>query len=312
LIHSYYGQLDDVLGEIVERCGPDTTLFLVSDHGFGPLRKEVYINRWLADQGYLASASLPITARIRGHVRAIAHTLGITEQRLRALVGARGASFVQSLASASRIDWSRTVAYSDASNGIRLNLKGREPHGIVNPGTQYERVRAQISEQLAQLRDPDTGQRVVGTILRREEFARGLHIDRAPDILLRMVDDAYVAYGTEVDVDSVFAPPGWRTGAHTTEGVLLAAGRHVRQRATITGARIIDIAPTILHLMGVPIPEDMDGQVLSQLFEPEFLASNRPATTPVTVTSDHDTGYRWEEKEGEIIKDRLRGLGYVD
>lgn len=312
MIRAYYRQLDDTLGDMLACCGPDTSVFVISDHGFGPIRKEIYINKWLAEQGLLVSSSSPGIRRMRTSLRSIARGLGITEERLRRVLGRRGAKLAQGLASTIRVDWSRTVAYSNGSNAIQINLKGREPHGIVNPGSEYEEILSQVIERLAQLRDPETGRQPVKAIFRREEIAQGPHIRRAPDILMLMADEGYVAHECDVDVDSVFESPGWRTGGHTMEGVLVATGRHVRKNTRIAGARIIDLAPTILYMMGLPIPDDMDGQILTDLFEKEFLDSNMPVMTRASTPAGRDARYRWQAEDGEVIMDRLRGLGYVD
>jgi len=312
MIHSYYRQLDDTLADMLARCGPDTSIFVISDHGFGPLRKEIYINKWLAEQGFLVSSSTPWIGRMRTSLRSIARALGVTEERLRRVLGRPGAELAQGLASTLRVDWSRTVAYSNGSNSIQINLQGREPHGIVNPGSEYDEIRAQVIQRLAQLRDPETGRPPVKAIFQREEIAQGPHIRRAPDILLLMADEGYVAYECGVDVDSVFESPGWRTGGHTMQGVLVATGNHLRKNTRISGARIIDLAPTILYMMGLPIPEDMDGQILTDLFEKEFLDSNLPALTRASTPAGRDAGCRWQAEDGEIIKRRLRGLGYID
>jgi predicted AlkP superfamily phosphohydrolase/phosphomutase len=312
MIHAYYCQFDDILGEILERCGPDTSVFVVSDHGFGPIHKEIYINKWLADQGFLVSCSNSRSRKVRTGLRSLAHRLGITRERWHQVLGARATKVAQDLVNTIRIDWSKTRAYSNGSNTIQVNLRGREPYGIVTPGGEYEKVCSQVIEQLTQLRDPETGGKVVKAVFRREEIYEGSHVQRAPDILMLMADEGYVAYEPDVDVDGVFRLPGWRNGDHTLEGVLVAAGEYVKKSSTITGARIIDLAPTILYMMGLPIPDDMDGVILTDLFEEEFLGSNIPVTTRTSEVTDKDLDYRDQAGDKETILERLRGLGYVD
>jgi predicted AlkP superfamily phosphohydrolase/phosphomutase len=153
---------------------------------------------------------------------------------------------------------------------------------------------------------------VVKAVFRREEICEGPHVQRAPDILMLMADEGYVAYECDVDVDEVFELPGWRNGDHTLEGVLAAAGKHTKKGTTITRAGIIDLAPTILYTMGVPIPDDMDGQILTDLFEDEFLDSSIPVTARTFESAHKDVGYGEPSEDREIILERLRGLGYVD
>jgi predicted AlkP superfamily phosphohydrolase/phosphomutase len=312
MICAYYRQLDDILGEMLERCGPDTTVLVMSDHGFGPIRKEIYINEWLADQGFLVSSSNSSSRKVRTGLHSLARHLGITRERWHQVLGTWATKAAQDLVNTIRIDWSRTRAYSNGSNTIQINLKGREPYGIVTPGSEYEETRSQVIERLTQLRDPETGGKVVKAAFRREEIYEGPHVQQAPDILMLMADEGYVAYELDVDVDSVFQLPGWRNGDHTLEGVLVAAGKHIKRGATIAGARIIDLAPTILYAMGLPVPDDMDGEVLTDLFQEEFLSSNILVTARVSEIANAGLNYRDQAEDEESILERLRGLGYID
>lgn len=312
MIRAYYGQLDATLGDTLQYCGPQTTVLVMSDHGFGPLRKEIYINKWLADEGLLASSYNPRSWRIRTNLHRLARRLGITRERWRRVLGTRATELAQELANTIRIDWSQTRAYSNGSNSIQINLKGREPHGIVNPGSEYEAVRSQVIERLVQLRDPETGTKVVSTVFRREEVFEGPHVQRAPDILIWMADQGCAAYKCDVDVDKVVEPAGWRNGEHTLEGVLVAAGKHIKKGARIDQAGIIDLAPTILYRMDLPIPDDMDGVILTDLFEEGFLGSNTPKGATTSKVTDLGIADREQAKDREVILERLRGLGYID
>ena len=313
MIHAYYRQLDSILGGILKHAGPDTTMLVISDHGFGPIRKEIYINKWLADQGFLASASNPRSAKVRAALRTLARQLGITKDRWQRAMGARATKVAQDLVNSVRIDWSRTRAYSNGVNTIQINLKGREPCGIVNAGSEYEEVRSQVIERLAELSDPETGRRVFNAVIPREKAGTGPNLNRAPDILLLMADEGYAAYECDVDVDHVFEAPRWRNGEHTLDGVLAAAGRHIRKGSTIVGATIMDLAPTILYRMGLPIPDDMDGQILTELFAEEFLGANTPLTARAfDQAADSDVSVGETAADRQAILERLRGLGYVD
>jgi predicted AlkP superfamily phosphohydrolase/phosphomutase len=312
MIHAYYRQIDDTLGKMLEHCGPATTVFVMSDHGFGPIRKAVYINKWLADEGFLVSGSNPWRRKMRTGLRSLARRLGITKERWHQVLGAQATKVAQELGNTIRIDWSKTRAYSNGSNTIQINLKGREPYGIVNPGSEYEETLSQVIERLAHLRDPETGGKAAKAVFRREEICGGPHVQRAPDILMLMADEGYAAHKCDVDVDHVFELPGWRNGDHTLEGVLVATGNHMKKGTTIVRAGITDLAPTILYTMGVPIPDDMDGQILTDLFEDEFLDSNLLATARPFESAHKGLGYGEPSEDREIILERLRGLGYVD
>ncbi|UCC77882.1 MAG: alkaline phosphatase family protein [Anaerolineales bacterium] len=313
MIHAYYRQLDDILGRILKHAGPDTSVLVISDHGFGPIRKELYINKWLAEQGFLMSASNPRSAKVRTALRTLARRLGITRDRWRQALGPGATKAAQALVNTVRIDWSRTKAYSNGVNTVQVNLKGREPYGIINSGDEYEEVRAQVIERLAELRDPETGRRVVKAIIPREKAGTGPNLGQAPDILMLMADEGYAAYECDVDVDQVFEAPRWRNGEHTLEGVLTAAGKHINKGSTIVGATIMDLAPTILYRMGLPIPDDMDGQVLTDLFDHQFLGDNTPLKARTfEQAADRHVSAGERDADEETILERLKGLGYID
>jgi predicted AlkP superfamily phosphohydrolase/phosphomutase len=310
-VHTYYRQLDEAVGEILDRCGPDTLLFVISDHGFGPARKDIYINKWLADEGFLASASNPRNKKVRDLIRALAHRLGITRERWNRILGAEATKAAQDLVNTVRIDWARTRAYSNGSNGIQINLKGREPQGIVEPGSEYEDVRAQIIERLKHLRDPETGRPVMKAVYPREDIYEGPYVQQAPDILM-VLEEGYVAYEPDVDIGETFSPTGWRNGDHKLEGILVVAGEYVKKNIVIDGARIVDLTPTILYAMGQPVPDDMDGRVLTELFEETFVRANAPMMTKAAEVVSGGEEPIDRSADDDLILERLRGLGYVD
>ncbi len=152
-------------------------LFLVSDHGFGPAHKSFHVNRFLQERGLL------VMGEIEGHgVSSVLARVGLTPQRLRDLLrrvdvlGLRrrmgrmarvtlGRQIDKSLALP--VDWSRTqaVSGSPATEGIFINLKGREPQGIVEPGAPYEALRERLAAELGALSDPETGELLIRAIL---------------------------------------------------------------------------------------------------------------------------------------------------
>jgi predicted AlkP superfamily phosphohydrolase/phosphomutase len=270
------------------------------------------INKWLVDEGFLTPGTGRATDPLRGHTRRLARRLGITDALLRHLLGRKGAGLAQQLTTTNRVDWIKTLAYSNGDNAIQINLAGREPHGIVQPETEYREVMSQVVARLQQLRDPETGNAPVRAILTGEQIAGRSDLGHSPDIVMLMSDEGYGAYDLSVGAESVFRSPTWRMGAHRMEGILIAAGRHFKRNGEIGGARIIDLAPTILHMMGLPIPSDMDGRVLAELFLPGYFDSN-----PLIRTSSAQSGSKknsWNEKIEfeEIARARLRGLGYLN
>jgi predicted AlkP superfamily phosphohydrolase/phosphomutase len=253
-IATLYEKIDAVLGElwawVTHRQG---YILVVSDHGFGPLLRDVYLNQWLINQGYLTLK--PNTAfHLEGHFFDL-------------------------------VDWDKTRAYSFGLFGnISLNLHGREPRGIVEPGREAEALKREITSQLSQLVDPETGEVIVDVVYRREELYSGIYLDRAPDLLVVMKDYAYMTRdGFDFNSNQLMGPPLQynkyvlpHSGNHRLGGIILMAGEGIRVGTEIQEASITDIAPTVLYMAGSSVPTGLDGQVLLNAFDETFIASRPP------------------------------------
>jgi predicted AlkP superfamily phosphohydrolase/phosphomutase len=210
------------------------------------------------------------------------------------------------------IDWTKTKAYSFGNVGqVFINLRGREPQGIVEPGEEYEELREQIISMLAELRDPETGIQVIEHIYRREEVYSGEQANELPDIVMLPLNMEYGATGLSAFVSNrVVAPSFAYSGSHRMEGVFMLSGHGVRPGLVVEGAQIVDVAPTILHLLGLPVPTDMDGRVLTEALDERFLAS-RLVEYSDEAAIPGPVGRGLSEEEAQEVTERLRGLGYV-
>ena len=284
-----YRRVDWHLGELLAEMPPATTLILMSDHGAGPLDKVVYLDRWLARQGWLCLQGRDLRADF------IQRAVGLGQRYLPPAVKAwlrgqeRARTEVESTLRFGAVDWGATRAFVWGNQGnINLNLKGREPQGTVQPGAEAERLIAEIVAALHELRDPDTGEPVVDRIYRREELYHGPMTELAPDLLIRWRNDRYVAktlyerQGLEIFGHKlVFGRPGSayaleQTGTHTLQGICLFYGAGVTKATHLADARLLDLAPTILHLLDIPIPEQMEGHVLTEAAEVQDQPKGKP------------------------------------
>lgn len=321
ILRAYQG-IDAVLARLLSQMDGRTLLIVMSDHGFGPLEKYLYINTWLLEAGFLRLRNHPVT-RLKYLLNRLGFTpvavydllmhLGLGAQIGRAVRARKGevrrglgALFL----SFADVDWSRTRAYSLGNVGpIYVNLRGREPRGVVEPGAEYERTIAEIIAALDAWHDPATGQKIVGQVYRREELFHGERATHAPDLFIMPADLRYQAFG-----EYQFPSRTWlsrahdRSGAHRLNGLLMLAGEGARHGVRLEGTNIMDLAPTILAALGVPIPPEMDGRVLSEAFTEGALApvtasgaEPPPARAEVTLTAD----------EEEVVREHLRGLGYL-
>ncbi|MFC1705558.1 alkaline phosphatase family protein [Planctomycetota bacterium] len=239
-----YREYDRILGELLSLLSEDTTLLVMSDHGFGPLKGDVYLNQFLLDRGFL---------QLRRRARPP------TPQR--SLDPSQGADVV---------DWGKTKAYAIGLFGnIFVNVRGREPEGIVAAGRRYERLRDSLVAELLAWTHPEDGTPVVTRVFRGEELYCGPFVSQGPDLVVILRDYAYITRGgNEYSFGQLFAEPRVNhTGNHRINGLLVARGPGIRRGGRIYGARLIDLAPTILHRLDVAAPEHLDGEILHELLE---------------------------------------------
>lgn len=326
-----YQKLDVFIGQVLEKVDDNTVLMIVSDHGSGPLHKVVHNNNWLLKNGFLKTmpgpkAQLKYQLFLRGltplavygrFARTPFFRFFRMGDRRRQIKRNRMASHIlaKGFFSFYDIDWSRSRVYSLGGGHVGMfsvNLRGREPRGIVDPGEEFESVREELIECLQDLRDPETGERIVGKILKREELYEGPYASMGPDLVYFPKDHTYAifsnfGFSSNEVVETV---PPHIAAQHRMNGIFFAWGPGVRESQKIEGARLIDIAPTVLHLLDIPVSQEMDGHVLEKVFLPTYLLS-----WPIRYTDDayqrnrSETSY--SESEEKQIEERLRGLGYL-
>jgi predicted AlkP superfamily phosphohydrolase/phosphomutase len=321
-----YRILDAALGELLDAVGArdEGNVLVVSDHGGGSLDGVVNLNAWLAEHDYLTYSDRPTYGgnemkRRVGHrllelgrmlPRDVKHSMRQRLPRLRERAYRLRAPTV--------VDWSRTRAFSYGIFGnIVLNVRGRERFGIVEPGAEYERVRDEIVERLGELQTPE-GERLVAAVHRREELYDGPELEKIPDLVVEFRDYAWLGKGNLTertpsiwDHVTIRAHPSQTyAGSHRTEGVFVLAGPSGRAGAEVD-AGILDVAPTLLYLLGEPIPAALEGRLLSEALDPGLLDARPPEfadaeTVPVATPRDYDGVSPVE------VEERLRSLGYLE
>jgi len=234
-----YQKMDEIVGEVTPFVDGETTLFVISDHGFHPFRKAVNLNTWLVKNGYMTLSSE------KGK-----------EYKLQDLFG-RGEFWPN-------VDWQRTKAYALGLGCIYINLKGREKYGIVKPDEEYYTLKQEIVAKLKNLRDPANSKKVILGVYNKEDIYKGEYLKEAPDLVVGFDGGYRVSWQTalggippEIIVEN---RSNW-SGDHCsfdpsiTHGILLSNRKCDQELASI-----IDIAPTVLEIFNLPIPEDMDGK----------------------------------------------------
>jgi predicted AlkP superfamily phosphohydrolase/phosphomutase len=228
----------------------------------------------------------------------------------------------------SGIDWNNTKAFVGEVEGIRINLKGEYSHGQVNNGKEYEDLRETIIREITQLKDPETGECVIEKAYKREELYSGPYVGEFPDIILVPKDNKYdiswkffrgKEFARTKDSPFVVNQKHWRgiSGMHRRNGIFMMMGRDAKGGAEITDANIVDIFPTVMYQMGLPIPDDVDGKVLTDAFNNKFLESN-PVQYEQPFEGDKETDDTFSTKdvyspeEAKKAKEILQDLGYIE
>lgn len=227
VFREYYQAVDHRIGDLVGRVGDETAVLVVSDHGAKPMLGGLRVNQWLINEGYLVVHDLP-----------------------------QSVTRIEDCA----IDWRRTKAWSTGGYYARvfLNVEGREPQGTISPG-DYESFRDDLAAQLEAIPGPDG--RSLGTKAHRPEDLYRTVNGVAPDLLVYFGDLSWRAVGTvgSKDLYTTENDLGPDDANHDHYGILILDDRTERGGHEMTGLQLMDVAPTVLGLLGVEVPEDMQG-----------------------------------------------------
>ncbi len=325
VIRNTYQQLDSSLGKLLDAAGNDINVFVVSDHGFGPLYKDVFLNEWLRQKGYLRLKSSHQAQNLlsrfgitRNNISRLLRSMGLmrVEHWIKEILGDKISILPQDKWPDlhAGIDWEHTKAYSRGFQGqIFINLVGREPHGTVNPGTQYAEICRALTNDLLSLKDPEDNNPVVTQVYTREMLYHGPHIESAPDLVLVMRNYGYVTrlgYELGHQGGQIFGESRiGESGGHRPNGLIIAAGPDIKHEEGLSpDVWIGDVAPTILHILNCPVPIWMDGVVQMDWLTGDILSrkitfqnsSNTPMENTAAPTDESD----------EMMQ-RLRDLGYL-
>jgi predicted AlkP superfamily phosphohydrolase/phosphomutase len=336
-LYQVYSKLDELLGMLLEACPPDCVRLMVSDHGFGGSGDHViYMNRWLAEEGFLTFAGDQAARSGTGYrlinraknwgLRFLPPAIKTHIFRRRPEIAGRMEAFLRF----GGIDWSRTQAFSEELpylQNIWINVKGQEPYGIVEPGRQYDEVVARLRERLLNWVDPLSGEKVVAAVHHREEVYVGPYVEQAPDLLVvthtpggyayqgkssRQAEDSGSIVRLRMDAAGSLKFYAAKSGSHRDYGIFLAQGPMMAAGQTIQGARLMDIAPTILYLLQQPVPADMDGVVLTSALQPEYTASRAVQRGPAEGERAAVGAANYTPDEDVVMAKRLQDLGYLE
>ena len=287
-LREVYSALDTAIGELVRHVGSGTTVMIVSGDGMGPnysgshLLDDVLVKLGALTTAGSVESSTTADGNPRGAApRDLAGTVrNMIPQRLRmaisnALLSREAKDRLSIRWKMAGIDWPHTRAYviENANEGyIRINLKGREPQGIVAPGPEYENVRDELHRAVATLVNPRTGRAAALTAHRTDDICHGPRRDHLPDVVVIWDTDAKITTELQMEHHGVIRRPAagcqlqpFYSGNHAPRAFAIAAGPDVPQGVVQSGRSILDLAPTILGEFGIEPPEQMQGEVMREL-----------------------------------------------
>jgi predicted AlkP superfamily phosphohydrolase/phosphomutase len=281
-IRDVYGAIDAGLGALLEDLAPDVPVLVLLSHGMGPFYAGAHLLEAVLDRMGLSGS--PESPNLPGRDSyAIGGARGMLWS-LRRLLPARMRQAIKSWLPGPMAElWSLThpvpnlwkpgmrafvLPSSNMTSAIRINLKGRELFGVVAPGEEYEKLCDELTTALQELENPDTGRSAVQWVRRARELYQGPRLQDMPDLFIEWDHSAPISALRSERIGMVSGSlVADRTGDHRHRGLLLGRGLRFGPAAT-SPMRTQDVAPTLLDLLGVPIPSDYEGQsVLSRSLE---------------------------------------------
>jgi predicted AlkP superfamily phosphohydrolase/phosphomutase len=276
-VYDAYRAVDRSLAQVLAAAGEEARVLLVSDHGFEATKEETI------EVGWRAAPVLEAAGFWKGKGDAP--------------------------------DWTATRAYDhrskrvDSRKRIRINVKGREPEGIVPPEQLPAMVEA-LAASLSRFHFRSSGK----PAFRVEKPGPEEDADLIVDVLRKRVEDldTHLLYEGRV-IAGIFDEPRFVSGEHKGEppGILVAAGPGIRKGAWLEKASVFEIAPTVLYMLGLPYGEDMAGRPLLEIFTEEHLAKHPPQAIPTYERSPWRPAERPPSPADEETLERLRALGYI-
>jgi len=295
-----YMRIDQELGRILS--GSNTDIMVVSDHGYGLAKGSMlFINTWLERNGYLSFRKDHKPAASKNILALRRIFMGRRRSKIARILlskTGRNVPFFSSPFDASMVDMQKTMAFSYNTTtspycGIWLNVKGRYENGVVDKG-DYQKLRNEIAGKLR-------SDGMIKAVYMREELYKGGGIE-IPDMVAEA--NGLLSSGISPALASAYK------GCHAINGIFIAYGPGFRSGSEIKDARVWDIAPTVLHMLGLPVPEDMDGRVLKDIFTPgSHPQKNKPRFTKPEVMARQKV--EKESGDEERMKQRLKELGYI-
>lgn len=305
VIRETYMRVDELIGEIAGVLGDDGDIVVLSDHGSAPVNLYLNLTRLLEDLGLVTRPS-PLETLVGRVQRKLATTLWQRPGNSRD--------------AATPVNMDHVMARSQVYNmlthvSLRLNLAGREPAGVI-PSESEESARAEIASMLEAV-ETEKAPWARFTMRTQEELFSGDHVELMPDLCGMTLDGQTLTMPQAFYLrdhpafltpqEAIEANPDIVRGTHRLQGVLLAAGPSFHSERQVEDATLNDITPTLLQVLGLPVPDYMDGSPLSEMLRVDA------ASTSHDLSGEREEAPRedYDEEDVAAVEKRLRDLGYL-
>ncbi len=331
-VKKYYAFIDGLLSNLDKKgLLSDSTLAIMSDHGFSGASHVFFTNTWLNNEGYVAYKKTKdetydvFLKELRnsvyggqdGVLSRLLKTVGLTRENLIYLAKKSGLIKLEAYlphsvvslfpSNEASMDWSKTKAYmmSNASKGININLEGRDTHGCV-PASEYDNLRKEIVDKIKRLKGFD-GQPIFQVADIKENVYWGPYVSQAPDI----VTWPHPNYKIRIGTAQKHYLRRVTEAQHSLDGIYMLVGEEFLAEKKARELSIMDIAPTLLHVMGLAVPEDMDGRVAVDLLAPASSSAQRAVTYREPISKEIEDFSAADHIDEDEVLEKLRALGYI-
>jgi predicted AlkP superfamily phosphohydrolase/phosphomutase len=306
IVANLFSYIDEVVGKLIDKGeGQFTHKMIVSDHGAGPAYMTVHPNSLLKEWGFLSickqtnlSKHKRIYLTLKNVVKALRIGFHLGSQK----------GFINF--SKDIVDWERTISYvpiADIAAFCYVNKQGRDEKGIVSD-REYDDLCCKIRDRFMDICEPLSGLKVFKEVLIGKKYFKTYDNNSTlPDLIL-IPNDGFMV--NKVLKANGFYSTAPHSGTHKINGVLIVNGNNVKKGFTGFKSNIVDMAPTILHILDLPVPSSMDGCPLLDIFtfNEHQTKWEDSETTHLNAT---ETQVDYKEDEKKQIEERLKSLGYL-
>jgi predicted AlkP superfamily phosphohydrolase/phosphomutase len=312
LLQEGYRMIDTSIARLVKRFGEEANYIIVSDHGFGPVDRVVYINHLLEQHDLFAprrlKALMAKAASLGRLPLCVSSRLGLAQDE----PWHRLDTWESLLTNFPR---TKVFAGHQYEQAVYINSVGRCPRGIVEQGEEYEVIRRKVVDVLRQAKDPRTGELIFEGVWPCEEIYTGEYVQNSPDVIFDLAPGYVVSIGIGLSalLDGGFLRDARESdgpGFHRPDGIFIGYGPAFRSKQDVK-ATLLDVAPTAMALMGVAPTVEMDGRILEEAVRPRSISSCKKVTKFSSTDRERASDAVYSVEDEVKIARRLADLGYL-